>query len=61
MTFTGPPLVLLPSFNGPCLYRGALHSCIQVLVFISTTQYAIIGTRIDFLSLKAHWADHLLG
>ena len=25
MTFTGPPLVLVPSFDGPSLYHGASH------------------------------------
>ena len=62
-TFTGPPLVLVPSSDGPSLYCGAsyLGALIPVFVFFSTVQYAIIRTCVDFFNLEADGADYLLG
>src|SRR5579883_235280 len=39
----------------------ALWACVQVFIFISTVQYAIVGTRMDFFNFEVEWADHLLG
>ena len=35
-TFTGPPLVLVPSSDGPSLYRGASHldTCPSLCIFL---------------------------
>ena len=62
-TFMGPSLVLVPSSDGPFLYHGAftLGALVQVFVFFSTVQYAIIRTRMDFFNLEADGVDHLLG
>ena len=52
-TFILRPFLLPWSFT-----LGAL---VQVFVFFSMVQYAIIGTRVDFFNLEVDGADHLLG
>ena len=51
-------LILRPFLVPWSFTLGAL---VQVFVFFSTVQYAIIGTRVDFFNLEADGADHLLG
>ena len=62
-TFMGPPLVLVPSSDGPSLYHGASHlgHLSKSLYFSPRYNMQSLEHAWIFFNLEADGADHLLG